>query len=63
MYLSFLFFRPILLMLTTLYNMLLGIKTAWSDKEKDGKKFKDDIAYQRELAQNAARSFKDRFKN
>ena len=50
LYLCFLWFRPLLLALVTFYNMLLGLKTKLVSWEKSNKKFKDDIAYLRELA-------------
>ena len=50
-YSFFLFFRPIMLVIMTIYNLLLGLKTKLVQWEKDHKKFKEDIAFQRELAQ------------
>jgi len=47
-YLSFLFFRPMLILLMTVYNVLLGYKENLNKRERDSKKFKDDITYQKE---------------
>jgi len=44
-YLFFLFFRPCLILLSSIYNLLLDLKTMMAELEKDSKKYKDDIAY------------------
>lgn len=56
-YLCLLFFRPFMLFLMTLYYILLDCKTYYSEKDRKGKKFKDDIAYQKELAEKNKKQY------
>lgn len=49
-YLSFLFFRPALLIIALVYRTCLGVKNIYKEKKQMEKKYKDDIAYQKELA-------------
>lgn len=51
LYLRLLFFRPIMLIIGMFYNFLIQAKTLWKIKNKRDKKYKDDIGYQRDLAQ------------
>lgn len=51
LYFRLLFFRPIMLVLGIFYNFLLRAKNLWKIKTKKDKKYKDDIAYQKDLSQ------------
>ena len=51
LYFRLLFFRPIMLVFGIFYNFLVQVKTLWKIKNKKDKKYKDDIGYQKDLAQ------------
>lgn len=50
LYYRLLFFRPIMLVLGIFYNFLARAKNLWKIKNKKDKKYKDDIAYQKDLS-------------
>ena len=43
------YFRPILISIVLLYNLLINIKRICKNRYSKNKKYKDDVAYQREM--------------